>query len=283
MGTLNTDEGEIKVKILNAIPSVRKRFFAYRGFFMPLKLVLMTGGGPSNFDEIAAHHFKRLNEELKISEGDRLLEIGCGIGRDAINFLNSKPRISSYLGIDIIGPSIEWCSKNISRRDRRFKFHHFNIQDALHNPGGSLGMNQVRLPVEDSSIDKVFGWSVLTHLPEADIRSYFEEIKRVLSPSGSGFFSFFLVNEEVLLKAAEVNLTPFNLKFDHQISESCYVNDLANPLGAVAYKSPLVDQMLSEAGLERVGEFHKGSWSGYWSDVSDGQDGFTFRHAAPKR
>lgn len=247
-----------------------------------MELVLKTGGGANNFEEIATHHLNRLGQELKFSKRDQILEIGCGIGRDAINFLNFRPSIGSYLGIDIIFESVNWCQKNISKRDARFEFHHFNIADQLHNPYGVLSMQQVRLPVSNSSIDKVFGWSVLTHMTKEDIREYFREIKRVLKPEGLGFFSFFLVNDSILKKAADVNLTPYNLKFNHQIDEFCYVNDLSNPMGAVAYRPELIDKLLTEAGLERVGDFHKGSWSGYWDNASDGQDGFTFRHAVPK-
>lgn len=268
--------------ILDKLSLRFQKVFLYRGLRIPLALVLKTGGGTENFEEIASHHLHRLGQELKFAEGDRLLEIGCGIGRDAINFLNFDPRIGSYLGIDIIGDSVSWCQENITKVDQRFRFHHFNIKDSLHNPGGSMKMHEVTIPTESDSVDKVFGWSVFTHMTEEDIRSYLREIKRVMNPAGIAFFSFFLVTDKILKKASEVNLTPYNLKFEFEFGDSCFINDIDNPMGAVAYTPDLIDKILIEEGFERVGDFHQGAWSGFWDAPKDGQDGVTFKHAARK-
>ena len=46
-----------------------------------------------------------------LSEKMNVLEVGCGIGRDAIPLTQILSPNANYTGIDIIGRSIEWCQK----------------------------------------------------------------------------------------------------------------------------------------------------------------------------
>ena len=162
--------------------------FDWRGFKIPLDLVMITGGGPSTFEEISKKHLEILNSELDISTAKSVIEIGCGIGRDAIPLAQGTNSISSYIGIDIIRESISWCEKNISSKYPLFNFAHFDVKDQLHNPQGKKTMDQVSLPAVDSSVDAIFGWSVFTHMYEKDIQVYLGEMLGYCTQKGKRIF-----------------------------------------------------------------------------------------------
>ncbi len=120
--------------------------FNYKGYAIPTHLVEITGGGPATFDVISVNHMAALARYMGIVATHDVLEIGCGIGRDAIPLTQIVTR-GTYLGIDIIDQSIAWCRNNITPAHPHFRFHHFDIKDQLHNPNGSTGTRAVKLPL----------------------------------------------------------------------------------------------------------------------------------------
>lgn len=54
------------------------------GYDIPTRLLNLTGGGPETFEVIATGHIHDLKRHIDIGPGQSVLEIGCGIGRDAI-------------------------------------------------------------------------------------------------------------------------------------------------------------------------------------------------------
>jgi len=250
--------------------------FGFRGYQVPVDLAELTGGGPETFEAIADAHMASLQKYLQLCSHHRVLELGCGIGRDAIP-LTEQLTEGSYVGVDIVEPSIRWCSENISERYPNFKFVHLDVADQLHNPGGSLPTSEFRLPVEDSSIDRVIAWSVLTHMWEADIRHYLREFRRILRPDGLMFLTCFVFTEDVLASARATNLTPFNLRFDYEIYSGCRINDPRYPLGAIAFSEEMWREIVESEGLEFHQPLLRGAWSGYFAEPDDGQDALVLR------
>lgn len=242
------------------------------GYDIPTRLMNLTGGGPDSFDAISLGHIRALQEHAPIEPNHSLLEIGCGIGRDAIPLTKILGPRGSYLGIDIIKDSIDWCSANITKRYPNFRFAHFNVADQLHNPTGSIATTDIRLPLENRSVDRIFLWSVFTHMAKADIIHYLKEFHRVLKPDGKIFATWFVVNDEILAKARTVNLTPFNLRFEHRLDHGCFINDPEHPMGAVAYTRASLLDAVETAGLKLSGDILPGSWSGYFEHPKGGQD-----------
>ena len=86
------------------------------------------------FEEISTSHIQNVNAACGLGAGLHVLELGCGIGRDAIPLSDVLGPDGRYIGIDVIADSIEWCAENISRRHPNFTFVHQDVQDDLHNP-----------------------------------------------------------------------------------------------------------------------------------------------------
>jgi SAM-dependent methyltransferase len=236
--------------------------FPYAGYEIPTDLIRLTGAGPETFGAIADHHIADLRATVGLEPDHSILEIGCGIGRDAIPLTGILSAAGSYLGVDIIKPSIDWCKANIEARWPNFRFIHFDVKDQLHNPSGTTSTLDIRLPVRDGSVDRIILWSVFTHMLRPDITHYLREFRRVIKPTGLIFATCFLVDEETLASARRTNATPWNLMFYHKYEPGCFINDPVHPLGAVAYTSDALDHMVSEGGLVWDRPIEKGTWSG---------------------
>jgi SAM-dependent methyltransferase len=251
---------------------VRVDTYRFHEFDIPVPLINLTGGGIETWDAISQQHIGALRKFIALHWDDHVLEIGCGVGRDAIPLTKLLSPQATYLGVDIIEPSIQFCRSNITTRYPNFNFLHLNVDDKLHNPSGTQQMTEFLLPLADHSLDKVFGWSVFTHMWERDIRHYLKEFHRTLKPGGRALLTCFVLTSEIIEKAQRSNLTQHNLRFEHQINDHCWTNDLTFPLGAIGYSPQALRSMIDDSGLIMERDFLRGAWSGYYADPEDGQD-----------
>ncbi len=169
-----------------------KKMFNCEGYQIPVELVNLTGGGTETWHVISVGHMDQYKKYCPIDPNHAVLEIGCGVGRDAIQLTKHLSKNGSYVGIDIIEPSIKWCQENITPRFPNFKFLFFDVQSQIHNAQGKIKTTDIKLPIEDASIDRIVLQSVFTHMFEEDIAHYLKEFKRVLRPGGKVYASFFI-------------------------------------------------------------------------------------------
>jgi len=247
--------------------------YEYKGYKIPIRLLNLTGGGTGNFDIISQAHIHNLKKYINLSKNDNILEIGCGIGRDAIPLTEFLDKKAKYYGVDIIKDSIDWCTNNITKNYDNFKFIHYNIKDQLHNPSGTDKTTNIKLNIENNSIDKIIAWSVFTHMYPKDIEHYLKEFNRILKNDGELYLTCFIFSDEILKKTLETNLTIFNLTFQHPLSEDIRINDVNYPLGAIAFTKEYITNLVSKCGFRfKYSKILNGSWSGYHTDIHDGQD-----------
>jgi SAM-dependent methyltransferase len=132
-----------------------EELFSFRTYEIPVDLLRMTGGGPETFEVISDGHIYILKNVVGIEPDHTILEIGCGIGRDAIPLTGIISPNGRYMGIDIIKGSIDWCSSDITPRNPNFTFVHFDIKDQLHNPLGTKKITDFTIPLPDGSVDRI--------------------------------------------------------------------------------------------------------------------------------
>lgn len=253
--------------------------YRFHEFDLPVHLVHLTGGPPEEFQAGSDFHLAAIRKFIGISPDDHFLEIGCGIGRDAIPLTKILSPKGSYTGVDIIRPSIEFCQSAITPLYPRFRFIHLDVKDQLHNPNGVSRMVDHQLSIANGTIDKVIAWSVFTHMWEHDIRHYLREFFRVLKPGGMVYATCFVVDDAIAARARETNLTRWGITFEHKINDHCYISDPNYPLGSIGYTKSSIDQMIADCGFEKPREFARGAWSGAYSasEAEDGQDGLILR------
>jgi SAM-dependent methyltransferase len=250
----------------------RYEFFEFRGFHIPVHLIALTGAGPESLASIGRAHIDNYKKHIGLSSDMTILELGCGIGRDAFQLIGFLTDNGRYVGIDVTLDSIIWCQRNITRNHKNFTFHHIDAENELYNPFGTKTSMDFCLPVEDGAVDRIMLASVFTHLLEEEVVHYLKEFRRVLKPSGLVYASFFLYSEEALASAQTKGNTSWKASFAIPLGNGVYGNDPRYPRGAVAFTDEAMRRMIDEAGLRLVKPYLKGWWSGLHENPDDGQD-----------
>jgi len=213
--------------------------------------------GDGDFRAIGAEflgHFIRLGG---LKPEDRVLDVGCGIGRMAVPLTQYLTR--SYDGVDVVEDGIRWCAETITPAYPAFDFHHLDVANSLYNPGGVVPGGAVSLPFEAGRFDFAILTSVVTHLRTAEVMRYAAELSRTLRPGGRVFLSLFLMNGEAraALKGGEGRYG-----FDPEARGPEFIADAANPNGAVAFDERFLLDLFATQDLTPARPVQYGHWSG---------------------
>lgn len=253
----------------------------FRGYDMPVSLVLKTGSGTHNYEAIANWHISQLQKYIGVKATDNVVEIGCGVGRVAIP-LTEILTDGTYLGTEVIRTHFEWCRDNIGARNPNFQFIYHDIHDTLHNPKGTLHAKDIRLPVESGTVDIILLHSVFTHMLRDEIVHYMREFRRILKPTGRVYASCFLVNDDALKAVRDAPREGWKVQFKHRYGEGCYINSPQEPRAAVAFEDRVFVEMASQANLE-IEQTLWGNWSGTRENPRSGQDVVILKPSAQRK
>ena len=213
--------------------------------------------GPGDFQNIGNHFFQIFVNHGGLKKTDKVLDVGCGIGRMAIPLTRYLDESATYEGFDIVPEGIGWCRKNITPRFKNFQFVKADIYNKNYNPGGRLRATEFRFPYDDKQFDFVFLTSVFTHMIPEEIEHYFSEISRVLKQNGTCLITFFLENPEsrTYLAAGESALD-FQYQFPGFLS-----NNIEVPEAAVCYPENYITGLYQKNHLA-IASRHYGAWCG---------------------
>ncbi|NIX78348.1 class I SAM-dependent methyltransferase [Microvirga terricola] len=227
-----------------------------RNRFLPVPAPENVFVGDGNFKAIGAEflgHFVRIGD---LSPSDRVLDIGCGIGRMALPLTQYLDEATGcYEGVDPVGEGIAWCVKNITPAYPRFRFCQIDLAHELYNPGGSLVGHEVVLPFLDGSFDFIAMVSVATHLPLSEIAAYAREAMRLLAPGGRLFMTAFLVLEGDQERAGA------RPQFAPGAEAGTWYGDPSAPLAAIGFDKTVIKQAIRSAGLD-IKRVDLGHWRG---------------------
>lgn len=210
--------------------------------------------GHGDFRETGNWYVDRFEELGGLSSTDRVLDIGCGIGRMAIPLMDRLDG-GSYEGFDTSTRMINWCRKNITSRDERFRFEVAPIHNRKYNPFGTVMATDFAFPYEDGEFDFAFATSLFTHLGIEDTRHYFSEISRVLKPGGCALVTFFLLGGE----GRPVDGRNLAFDFAHEFGP-LRTSDAKEPEAAVAYPESILRSEADAVGLSIDSPIVYGRW-----------------------
>lgn len=212
--------------------------------------------GDGDFEEIGRVFLGYFRDIGGLRPDERVLEIGCGVGRMAIPLIGFLGPAGSYQGFDVARGEIDWCRRRITPRFPNFLFHFIDVYNGQTNPRGRLRADSFRFPLEDGTIDFVFLTSVFTHMLAGDIAHYLREISRLLSGRGRMLATFFLLNPET-----RARLKRGNSRFRHPYGSSL-VTDPAMPEASIAHEEGEIRALLQAHGLRVCEPIRWGAWSG---------------------
>ena len=228
----------------------------------PRRLTRFVGGG--DYCKTGEEFLGYFVNQCKLQPVERVLDVGCGIGRMAIPLLQYLRHGGTYDGFDIVREGIDWCTRRITSLNPDFRFRLANIYNGIYNPTGTLKASEFVFPYENSSFDFVFLTSVFTHMLPRDLEHYLGEIARVLKPGGRCFVTYFLLNPESKQLLAANRST---LDFRYQ-GEGYVTTDMGNPEGAVGYAEERIRELHQTHGLPIAEPIYYGSWCGRTSYLS---------------
>jgi len=189
-----------------------------------------------------------------LSPSDRVLDVGCGLGRVAFplsRFLGP----GSYDGFDTSLEYIEWCREALSLDSARFRFHHFSIQSSHYNKRGAMAAETFTFPWPDNSFSLAIAASLFTHLSAAATANYLNEVARTLQPGGRLFASFYVLDEQSRRLAESGTTDPhLTIAVEHGM-----IGDPKNPDAAVSFHAEWLAAALVSAGLT-FDAFYPGRW-----------------------
>jgi len=105
------------LKRIYYFPSDIIYLFKDRNSMVPPKSMIFIGDG--DFEKIGLNYKRHFIELANLQPNNRVLDVGCGIGRMAIPLTDYLSPEGEYWGFDIVKKGIEWCQTRITPK---FKF-----------------------------------------------------------------------------------------------------------------------------------------------------------------
>jgi SAM-dependent methyltransferase len=139
-----------------------------------LEMTDAEAGTRAFFDDLDDYRFDKLRYlpqlvDFSAFRGQRLLEVGCGIGTDLVRFARGGARVT---GVDLAPTAIDLAHQNFELNGL--------AAEALRVANGEA------LPYADNAFDVVYGHGVIQYT--ADPAALIRECHRVLKPGGTAIF-----------------------------------------------------------------------------------------------
>jgi SAM-dependent methyltransferase len=228
--------------------------------FLPVPPQERNFVGDGDFLAIGCEFLRHFVELGGLRPQDRVLEIGCGLGRMALpltQFL--APPVGRYTGFDVVAEGVAWARDHIATVYGNFEFLHLDYRNDLYNPSGILREGEDLLPFTAGTIDFLFMTSVVTHLDARNTAFYLQEAARLLRPHGRLFVTAFLLDDANRLLVESSKARP---AFDLEDAGPDYISDRVHPMAAVAFDQEWFLKTSAEAGLNLMRPIAFGHWSG---------------------
>lgn len=253
--------------------SANQRFLIRRMYYLPIDLfdkltgktnryvpprgMIYTGSSISAkaYLQQGINQLELLKSDIDLKPIDNVLDIGSGVGRTAIALSTYLNKNGSYEGFDVVKKGVDWCNSRLGEDYSNFNFKYVPIFNDLYNTSKEKAID-FKFPYKENSFNKIFSFSLFTHMQVDEIQHYFTEIEKVLQPDGLCFSTFFLyddTDEDYIAKRNHFN-------FPHKKDQYRLMHENVKS-GNIALHKDKIKLMLKNANLECVKIV-----DGFWKD-----------------
>jgi len=155
---------------------------------------MLSVDGSANEERLrtsGAYTARMVTAALDLKPTDRVLELGCGVGRIGHEL---APHVAHWEGADISANMLKVA------RDRLAGFKNVGLTELTSSDLKAL---------PDASFDKAYCIAVFIHMDKEDFYLYLEDLARVLKPGGLVFFDTWNTSHPVGWRRFAVELNPF--------------------------------------------------------------------------
>ena len=207
--------------------------------------------GHKSFNEVGDLTVSLMQDHAGLRDGDRVLDVGCAIARNALALQRAYGSDISYDGFDIVPYGISWSQKRFRDLPGRYAFQYVDVWNSFYNPRGKARAEDFEFPYDDDIFDISVATSVYTHMRKKAVAQYLAETARVTRPGGRAYFTVFGFD-------GVSEISQFN--FAHA-GEGDWVQDPSEPEMAVAQDLDWLRSHLEELGASQI-EIYPGYWRG---------------------
>lgn len=240
--------------------------------YVPARGSIYTGS-PADAKTFVAqsyHQLQLLKDHIKLQPDDTVLDIGSGIGRTAISLTDYLTPNGRYEGFDVVKDGVEWCQSKIQRDFAHFRFTYVPLFNDLYNTS-KLKAEDFSFPYPQNQFDKIFSFSVFTHMQLHEIDHYLGQINQVLKHDGLAFSTFFLYDDSSEALISQPHGFSFPVKKEGYRLMSEKVKS-----GNIAIHKDQLKAMMAKNNLTVV-DIHDGFWKGTQAAV-EYQDVVVFKN-----
>jgi SAM-dependent methyltransferase len=198
-----------------------------------------------DFKQSGADQLEFFVELCGLKATDRVLDIGCGVGRVAIPLSRYLSSEGGYDGFDVVPQMIDWCQAQIGTKHPNFRFHVAEVYSTINSIEGGADPAAYRFPFEDETFDFAYAGSLFTHLTPAASENYLRETMRTLKSGGRLVATFNMYNEDTERHVPGRRLEQYwpHAQGTHRLKEA------QAPESNVAYAESYVRDAYARAGL----------------------------------
>lgn len=176
--------------------------------------------------EVAARYYGCGLVSPELLEGMRILDLGCGSGRDCYLLAQLVGENGSVLGVDMTDEQLAVANAHLDWHRDRFGYAQANVE---FRKGYIERLNELDLP--DNSFDIIVSNCVINLSPDKE--AVLREAYRLLKPGGELYFSDVYSDRRI---PAELMADP--ILYGECLSGALYWNDFQNLAKAVGFGDP---------------------------------------------